>query len=65
MALSCCKKIICLILQSNIKHEGDFYCLNCLHSFSAENKLKEHKNVCKSHDYCYIEMSKEKKHVKI
>ena len=21
------------------KHKGDFYCLNCLHSFRTENKL--------------------------
>ena len=40
-------------------HDGDFYCLNCLHSYRAENKLKKHYNVCKNHDYCYVEMPKE------
>ena len=35
-----------------IKPFGDFYYLNCFRSFSTENKLKEHKNVCKNHDYC-------------
>ena len=40
------------------KDNGDFYCLNCLHSYRAENKLKKHKNVFKNHDYCYIEMLK-------
>ena len=37
----------------------DFYCLNCLHSFRTENKLKKHENICKNYDYCYIEMPKE------
>ena len=25
----------------------------------TENKLKKHKNVCKTHDYCYVAMPKE------
>ena len=41
------------------KHDGDFYCLNCLHSYRTKDKLKEHENVCKYHDYCYIEMPNE------
>ena len=41
------------------KYAGDFYCLNCFHSFKTETKLKKHKNVCENHDYCYIEMPKE------
>ena len=40
-------------------HKGNFYYLNCLDSYSTENKLKKHKDVCNNHDYCYIEMSKE------
>ena len=40
-------------------HKGDLYCLNCLHSYRTENKLKKHHNVCKNHDYCYSEMPKE------
>ena len=32
--------------------------LNCLHSFRTENKYKEHENVYKSHNYCYIKMHK-------
>ena len=38
------------------KHKGKFYCLNCFCSYSIENKLKKHKNVCKHHDYYYVEM---------
>ena len=41
------------------KHDGYFYCLNCLHSFRTENKLNNHENVYKNHDYCYVEMPKE------
>ena len=41
------------------KHDEDFHCLNCLHLYRNENKLKKHENVCKNHDYCYVEMSKE------
>ena len=38
------------------KHEGDFYCLNCFHSYSTIEKLRKHKNVCENHDYCYVEL---------
>ena len=41
------------------KHEGDFYCLNCFHSYSTKDKLKKHKDICENHDYCYIEIPKE------
>ena len=34
------------------KHHGDFYCLNCFHSFATENKLQSHKRVCGKKDYC-------------
>ena len=36
MALSCSEKISAL-LRVTSKH-GDFYCLNCLHSFATEKK---------------------------
>ena len=39
------------------KHNGGFYCLNCFYSFTTENVLEEHENVCKDHYYCYVEMS--------
>ena len=58
MALSCCKKLSVLIKEITSNHKGDFYCLKCVHLFRTENH-KNHKNVCESHDYCYIEMPKE------
>ena len=41
------------------KHKEDFYCLNCFNSYTAKNKLKNHYNVCKNHDCCYLEMLNE------
>ena len=37
-------------------HNGDYYCLNCFHSYSAENKLNAHKKICENNEYCNIEM---------
>ena len=54
------KKLPALFCKIKSKHDKEFYCSNCLHSFSTEKKLKEHKNVGKNHDYCYTEMPKEK-----
>ena len=40
-------------------HYGDFYCLNCYHSYSTETRLKKHEEVCNDHDYCHVEMPNE------
>ena len=37
---------------------GDFYNLNCLHSYTTESRLKTHISVCENHDYCKLEMPK-------
>ena len=42
------------------KHHCCFYCLQCLHSFRTENKLRCHEKVCKSKDFCGIVMPSEK-----
>ena len=34
-------------------HVGDFYCLNCLHSFRTD---KKHERLCDNNDYCGVEM---------
>ena len=36
-------------------NHGDFYCLNCLHSYTTKNRLKKHQ---KNHEYCKLEMPK-------
>ena len=38
-------------------HDGDFYCLNCFHSYRTKNKLEAHKKICENRDYCHVEMS--------
>ena len=35
-------------------HDGNFYWLNCFHSYNTENKLKKHKKVCNDYDYFYV-----------
>ena len=59
MALSCGKKTVGIIKWSNFKHYGDFYCLNCLHSFATEKNLNHIKKVCKNKDFCNIIMPSE------
>ena len=60
MALSCSKKLSTLSRGKTSNHRGDFYCLNCLHSFRTENKPKSHEKVCKTKDFCGIVTSSEK-----
>ena len=38
---------------------GDFYCLNCLHSYITKNKLKRHRKICENHEYRKLEMPNE------
>ena len=42
------------------KNKIDFYCLNCLHSFRAENKFKSHEKVSKYKNFSGIVMPSEK-----
>ena len=37
---------------------GDFYCLNCLHSYTTKNKLKKHQRICENYEYCKLETPK-------
>ena len=53
------KKLSAILRGLTSKHVGDFYCLNCFHSYSTENKLKKHKSVCENRHYCYVEMPEE------
>ena len=47
MALSFCKKAA-LLHGTTSKHKGDFYGLNCLHSFRTETKPKFHEKLWKN-----------------
>ena len=53
------KSLSALLREITSKHDGDFYCLNCFHSYSIKNKLEKHEKVCNDHDYCYVEMPSE------
>ena len=39
------KKLSALLRGITSKNNGDFYCLNCLHSFRTKNKLESHEKV--------------------
>ena len=45
-------KKLSALLRGIAKHQGDFYCLNCLHSFATKNKLKSLKKVCENKFFC-------------
>ena len=50
------KKLSALLRGITSKHHGDFYCLNCFHSFATKIKLQLHKRVCENKDFCSIIM---------
>ena len=52
------RSLSALLRRITSNHNGDFYCLNCLHSYRTKNKLKKHEKLCNKHDYCYAEMPK-------
>ena len=54
------KKHSALLRGITSKHHDYLYCLNCLHSFTTENKLKSPEKICKNKDFCGIVMPSEK-----
>ena len=53
------KRLSGLLRGVTCNNNGDFYCLNCFHSYKTENKLDKHKKICENHDYCHVEMPNE------
>ena len=53
------KRLPALFRRITSSTNGDFYCLNCFHSYHTLNKLKKHKRVCNNYDYCCVDMPKE------
>ena len=45
-------------------NKGDFYNLNCFHSYRTLNKLKKHERVCNKHDYSHVDLPKEYEKIK-
>ena len=53
------KSLSALLRGITSNNNNDFYCLNCFHSYRANNKLKKHERVCNNHDYCHLDMPNE------
>ena len=53
------KTISALLRGITSNHNGDFYYLNCFHSYRTKGTLKNHENVCNNHDYYYVKMTNE------
>ena len=50
------KCIPALLTGITLSHNGDFYCLNCFHSYRTNRKLKKYERICKDHDFCGMKM---------
>ena len=53
------KSISKLLRGITSNHNGDFYCLNCLHPYRTKEKLKKHEKICKDYDFCNVKMPDE------
>ena len=53
------KRLSGLLRGPTGNNNGDFYCLNCSHSYRTE----KHKKICENHDYCHVEMPNEENKV--
>ena len=56
------KQLSVLLSRTTSKHD-DFNCLNGLHSFRTENKLKSQEKVCKNKNFCGIVMLSENNNI--
>ena len=54
MKLCCSKKLSALLRRITSKHNGNFNCLNCLHSFKTKTKLESHKKVWQNKDFLML-----------
>ena len=52
-----------LLHKITSKNTIKFYCLNCLHFFRRENKVKSHVKICKYKDLCEIVMASGKDNI--
>ena len=58
------KRFSALLRRMSSSNNGDFYCLNCFHSYRTHDKLKKHERVCNNHDYCHANIPKEHEKIK-
>ena len=59
------KSLSRLLRGIRLNHDGDFYCLNCFHSYRTVNKLKKHERLCSKNDYCHVKCQKKIKNIRI
>ena len=57
------RSLSALLRGISSSNNGDFYCLNCFHSYRKLNKLKKHEKVCNNLDYCHVNMPEESKNI--
>ena len=57
------KSLSALLRGISSSNNGDFYCLNCFHSYCSLNKLKKHERVCNYHHYFHVDMPEEGKNI--
>ena len=55
------KKIPALLPGVSSTHDGDYYCLNCFHSYRTESSLKKHEELCVNNNFSLIKMPTEDK----
>ena len=58
------KRLSALLRGITSKHQCDFYCLNCLHFFSAENKHESYRKVCENKEFYNVIMPSEDTKIK-
>ena len=58
MAYLAVSNLFALLAKKPSSYNGDLYCLGCFNSYTTENRLKEHEEICNKHDRCRIEMLK-------
>ena len=57
------KSISRLFRRITSTNNGDFYCLNCMHSFRTDNKLKKHGRLCNDKKFCEVIMPSPDKNI--
>ena len=50
------RSLSALLKDITSNHDGDFYCLNCFHSYRTKKACKKDMKICEDKDHCYIEM---------
>ena len=53
------KKVSVLLRGITSKHDGNFYCFNCLHLFTTNSKVESRRKVFENKDFCGDRMPSE------